>query len=389
MARMTWNPPDVPERLGRRAVVIGAGPGGLSAAWALKRVGVEPLVLERADRVCSSWHRHYRSLQLNSPRRLSSLPGMRMERRLGRWVGREDFIGYVERYAEMVGAQIVFETEARRIDRDGEGWAIVTSRGRICSRHVVIATGMNAIPALPDWVGRDEYVGAVAHVRDHDRLGSCAGKDLLVVGLGSSGTDLAVELRRAEARRVRVSVRTPPLIYRRHLSTAILGQIAKHAPVPGSLVDVLSLRLHGWLWGDLSAYGLRPPALGMVTRLAASGHGVTFDRGLVDAVRRGQIEIVAAVQSFERDHVVLVDGTRISPDVVIAATGQRPNLAALIGHLPGVLDDRGFPTVHGADVAAAGPGLHFLGYRAPGGQLMDMAIDARRVARRVARELAR
>jgi len=71
-----------------RPVVIGAGPGGLAASWALKRAGIEPVVLERSSVVCSSWRGHYRALHLNSPRRISSLPGMRMERRLGRWVAR-------------------------------------------------------------------------------------------------------------------------------------------------------------------------------------------------------------------------------------------------------------------------------------------------------------
>jgi hypothetical protein len=114
------------------------------------------------------------------------------------------------------------------------------------------------------------------------------------------------------------------------------------------------------------------------------GHGATIDRGLVSALRRGAIEAVAAVERFDGADVVLADGSRVQPDAVIATTGQRPDLGPLVGHL-GVIDPLGYPVVHGAAEAATAPGLHFVGFRLPAGQLPDMRLDARAVARRVAR----
>lgn len=366
-----------------RPVVIGAGPAGLAAAWALKRAGVDPIVIERADRVCSSWRGHYRCLHLNSPRRISSLPGRRMERRLGRYVGREDFVGYVERYAEQIDPDIRFGTAVERIERSDGGWNVRTSAGTLSAPAVVVATGLNQQPRMPDWPGAASFRGELLHARDYNDPGRFAGRDVLVVGFGSSGTDIALELARSGDGRVRMSMRTPPIIYRRHLSTAVLSQVAKHAPVPNVVFDRLSLLLHDLLWGDLSDAGLGRPTEGMATSLAKRGHGATMDCGLVSAVRGGRIEVVPAVSGFDGDAVLLADGSRIEPEVVIAATGQRPGLEGMVGHLGVLGPPAGRPLFHGARTAPGAPQLYFLGFRLPAGQLPDLQIDARAIARRI------
>jgi len=74
-------------------VVIGAGPAGLAAAATLQGEGVEAVVLER-DSVGSSWRKHYDRLHLHTVRRLSDLPGLRIDRREGRWVSRDGVVRY-------------------------------------------------------------------------------------------------------------------------------------------------------------------------------------------------------------------------------------------------------------------------------------------------------
>jgi putative flavoprotein involved in K+ transport len=371
-----------------RPLVIGAGPGGLSAAWALKRAGLAPVIVERTEEVCSSWRGHYRNLRLNSPRRISSLPGARMERRLGRWVAREDFIGYVERYAEAIQPDIRFGVKATKLHRDGDRWRLATSQGEMHARSVVLATGLNALPHLPRWPGIEDYRGELLHAASYLEPSAFRGRDVLIVGLGASGTDIALELARNGAQRVCISVRTSPLIFRRHLSTAVMSQLIKHASLPDFLVDRLSLLLHEQLWGDLSPYGLGRPSEGMAKSLSTRGHGATMDRGLIGALKCGRIAVVPAVERFHPDGVELADGTIATPNVVIAATGQRPDLHELVGHLNVLGPQGGRPAVHGAQTSARAPGLYFLGYRLPAGQLPDMAIDARAIARRIAREQA-
>ena len=87
---------------------------------------------------------------------------------------------------------------------------------------------------------------------------------------------------------------------------------------------------------------------------------------------------------LDGDKVLLADGSAISPQAVIAATGYRRGLEKMVGEL-GVLDERGLPRVHGG--APAAPGLFFVGYTVSlRGMLRDIAADARRVAPAVARD---
>lgn len=364
-------------------IVIGAGPGGLSVAHCLKEVGRDPLLLEQSDRVCSTWAKHYQGLHLNSPRGMSSLPGMKMERHLGEWVSRDDFRDYVERYAGWVEPRIEFGVEVTRIAREDGGWRVETSSGPMWSTHVIVATGLNKRPFTPDWPGRDSFEGELIHAADYQRPDQFEGRSVLVVGTGATGTDVAMEIARGSNSPLQLSVRTPPLIFNRALLAPILAQVTKHTPVPGALVDAGSLVMHRLLWGDLTEEGLGNPP-GLATALSERGHGLTIDRGLVSAIRKGRVEAVPAVERFEGRDVVLAGGRRIQPDVVIAATGQRTGLEDIVGDL-GVLEPNGRPRHHAGDEDPSAPGLHFLGYRIPPGQLPDMSVDARAIARRIAR----
>jgi putative flavoprotein involved in K+ transport len=136
---------------------------------------------------------------------------------------------------------------------------------------------------------------------------------------------------------------------------------------------------------DLSAHGLPRPDTGLYTR-ARQGAIPVQDVGLIDAVRKGRVEIVAAVEGFTDDgEVVLADGSRISPDAVVAATGYVRALEGLVGHL-GVLDDAGRPVAHGARTPKDAPGLFFTGFTTPiSGTLRELAMDGQRIAKAVRR----
>ncbi|HYA08598.1 MAG TPA: hypothetical protein VEG24_03355, partial [Gaiellaceae bacterium] len=133
---------------------------------------------------------------------------------------------------------------------------------------------------------------------------------------------------------------------------------------------------------DLSRQGLPRPADGVRTAFLATGTTPILDVGIVAAVRRGAVEVVAAVEGFDGSAVLLADGSRIAPDAVIAATGFRAGLDGLVGHL-GVLDARGLPEK--TDGEPVLPGLWFVGFRPTlGGQLRDGSVAARHVAAAVA-----
>lgn len=364
--------------------VIGAGPGGLAVAACLRARGVRVVVLEKSDAVAASWRRHYDRLRLHTTRRLSALPGLKIPRRFGRWVARDDVVRYLETYAAFHELEIVTGVEVERVERGpgGEGWVLHATGGRrLSTRAVVVATGYNHTPYVPEWAGVETYTGELVHAGLYRNPGSYAGRDVLVVGAGNTGAEIAADLAEGGAARVRLAVRTAPHIVRR--STAgwpaqATGILVRRLPV--RLVDAAASLIARLSVPDLAPYGLPRPAKGLYSRVREGAIPVQ-DVGLIDAVRRGRVEIVAAVESFDDGKVVLADGTRVAPDAVICATGYRRGLEGMVGHL-GVLDAWGRPRAHGKRVVVGVGGLYFTGFSNPiSGMLRELRRDAPRIAR--------
>jgi putative flavoprotein involved in K+ transport len=238
---------------------------------------------------------------------------------------------------------------------------------------------------MPDWPGRNGFSGELVHASAYRDADPYRGRDVLVVGPGVTGSELAHLLVKGGAARVRVACRTPPHIVRRKwlgVSVNVPGVALNHLPV--RVADEIASAGERIFAGDLSRYGLPRPPLGMAT-LAKKQQAPAYDDGFVASVKAGRIEIVAAVEGFDGADVLLTDGSRAQPEAVIAATGYRRGLEPLVGHL-GVLSERGTPLVHGGRQHPTAAGLFFTGFRSDlSGQLRLMRFDARGIARAVAR----
>jgi putative flavoprotein involved in K+ transport len=373
----------------RDAAVIGAGPAGLAVAAMLRERGVDAVVIDRADAVGASWRGHYDRLHLHTVRWLSHLPGLRIPREHGRWVSRDGVIEYLERYAAhhkldlMLGTDV---TSLSRADGAGGGWLLETSNGPIETGSVVVATGYNNTPLMPDYPGRDGFEGELLHASRYRNAEPYRGRDVLVVGSGNTGAEIAVDLVEGGARRVRLAVRTPPNIVRRQVGLTPNQVMALGLRrLPPRVVDSIVRVAQRVTIGDLSAYGLPKPERGVYTRVIEDDVIPIIDVGLIKCVKERQVEIVGALLGFDGPEVVLAGRERIRPEAVIVATGYSRGLEPLVGDL-GVLGPRGKPVVNGARTAPGAPGLYFTGYTNPiSGMFRELAIDARRIARAVAR----
>ena len=360
--------------------IIGAGPAGLAVAAGLGRRGVPYRLLDAGDAVGASWHHRYDSLRLHTVSWLSGLPGMPIPKAYGRWVGRDDLVAYLRAYA--AEHQLVPElgVEATRVEPHESGWRVHTSAGPVDGAAVVVASGYSHTPWTPDWPGRSTFAGPVVHSAAYREPSPYRDLRVLVVGSGNSAADLVVDLAGVAAE-VIMAVRTPPNIIRRD-SFGIPSQLIGIASdrLPPMIKNPMTGLLRTLTVPDLSAYGL-PAAHGGYSQFLRSQTVPILDWGFVDVVRSGQVRIVPAVQDLTEGGARLVDGRTVEVDAVIAATGYRPGLEPLVGHL-GVLGPGGLPLVSGGRTLPQAPRLHFLGIKVElTGLLREIRIEAARIAR--------
>ena len=363
-------------------VVVGAGPAGLAAAAMLDRRGADAVVLEHGDGPATSWRGRYDSLRLHTVRSLSSLPGEALPRSLGRWVGRDAFISYLEAYAVSQRLDIRPGTTVRRIERAPGGYRLETAAAPIEARSVVIATGYARAPVIPEWHGR--FAGRLLHSSEYRNARPFDGLRVLVVGAGNSGSDIAIDLAAGGARQVWLSVRRPPCVVPRQ-ALGVPAQVAGIVldRLPPRLSDALAAIERRALIGSLDSQGLPGYRNPVFSRRRRDGTIPILDAGFAARLREGAFRIVPGVEGFAGPRVLLQGERAVSPDVVIAATGYRPGLEPLVGHL-GLLGARGDPRVHGAATHPAAPRLYFTGFRNPvTGALRELRHESNAIARAV------
>jgi putative flavoprotein involved in K+ transport len=151
--------------------------------------------------------------------------------------------------------------------------------------------------------------------------------------------------------------------------------------LPPAVADVFAALERRVCIGRLDAQGLPGHRNPVFSRRRREGTLPILDYGFVARLREGAFRVVPGVEGFAGGRVVLEGGGSISPDAVIAATGYRPPLDPLVGHL-GMLDSHGAPRIHGGAADPIVPGPYFTGFRKPiTGALRELRSEARAIAR--------
>jgi putative flavoprotein involved in K+ transport len=313
-------------------VIVGAGQAGLASAYAARRAGLEPVVLEARGEPTGSWPRYYGSLALFSPARYSSLPGRPLPGDPERYPTGAELGAYLRDYADWLGADIRTGQRVTRVAMlDDQSFEIETEAGLLLhAPYLIAASGSFGRPHRPRLRGEDAYRGTLLHASEYLRPAGFAGRRVVVVGGGNSAVQIAHEL--AAVARVTLATRSP---------------LKWQAQRP------LGRDMHWWM----DRTGLDGAPLGRLW-LRLDGNPVVDDGRYRAALASGAYDHRAMFTRLVADGVVWPDGSSEPVDAVVLATGYRPDLGYLAG--TAALDATGAP-LHRAGVSRTVPGLAYVG----------------------------
>ena len=369
-------------------VIVGAGPAGLAVAATLSRVGFKTLIIEAQSELAANWRTRYDNLTLNTMRSFSALPGLKIPKKYGRYPSRDNFIAYLEQYARFHSLNIEYEFPVERIERDEKKkhWEISSNKNSVQSKYLVVATGYDASPFLPSWAVDNNFVGNLIHASKFKNANAYKDREVLVVGAGNSGVDIAGLLAKAGAN-VTLSMRTSPNIFPRDWGFLPLQPAAILAGIfPPPIGDAVGRLIQYFVFGNLSVYGIPPSPEGIQSTYKHRLIGPAVDDGFIAALKTGRARVCAAVESLDFDEATLIDGSKIRPHVIICATGYSRGLEGLVSQL-GVLGTNGAPSVLPGQEKFDHTGIYFIGFRgSPSGQIRLMPQDAKFIARSIMAE---
>ena len=340
-------------------LVVGGGHSGLAIAARLGRLGVPTLVVEQNARVGDNWRRRYPSLTLHDPVGMDHLPYLPFPESWPTYSPKDKFAGWLEYYAEAMELNVWTDTELVGVERDADGvWSARVRRGDgsvrvLRPRHVVMATGINGRPALPDVPGADQFAGVVTHSSAFEGGEEWRGRRAVVVGAGVSGHDVAQNLCEHGAE-VTLVQRSSTYVVRSETwystmmpfyldggpPTADADMIA--GSVPFGLAPTLAVeptRLMAEQDADLLdrlrargfALDAGPDGQGLMGKFLSGIEGYYIDVGAAELIAEGRIAVHqgAGLARFTSDGVELDDGVRLPADLVVLATGYHGVLDTL------------------------------------------------------------
>jgi cation diffusion facilitator CzcD-associated flavoprotein CzcO len=347
-------------------VVVGAGQAGLSVAYYLRRLGLDPgnefVMLDRGPGTGGAWQFRWEALRLGYAHKVHDLPGMD---ELGvsfdtadKSLPAKDVVAdYYARYEEHYGLQVVRPADVTRVEMNADGF-VVTFEGpygeREVSCHVLVnATGTWGAPFVPYYPGMNEFRGRHLHTAEYKTADEFAGQDVVVVGGGTSAIGFLMELEE------------------------VAGSLTWVARRPIEFLEGQDLNIEG----GVSAVALQDEAArdGRVLPSIVSTTGVPRSRRIQAAIDRGLLLARPMFASIEPDGVRWANGAFRRADAIIWSTGFRPELRHLA---PLKLREKSGGIVVGKNVSWKNPRLFFAGYGPTAS-----TIGANRSGRAIARQI--
>ena len=317
-------------------VIIGGGQAGLAMGYHLARRRRPFVILDANARIGDTWRTRWDSLRLFTPAMYDGLPGMPFPAPAWSFPTRDEFADYLEAYADRFDLPVRTGVTVERLWHDGTAYVVETAGERYEADNVVVAAGFDRVPVVPDFAGDLDPGITAVHAAEYHNPGQLRPGDVLVVGAGNSGADIAMDL--AQSHRVLLSGRHP-------------GQLPWRIDRPAARVLTPMM-----MWSFSNVLTVRTP-MGRKMRARALVHGAPLIRVKPADLAAAGVERVPRTVGVRDGRPLLADGRTADVANVVWSTGFRPDGSWI--DLPGI--DAAADPAQYRGVVESRPGLYFLG----------------------------
>jgi len=334
-------------------LVVGGGQAGLSIAARLAQLGVDTLIVDREARIGDNWRKRYHALVLHNQVHVNHLPYMPFPPNWPTYIPKDKLAGWFEAYVESMELNYwtATEFEGGSYDEKTKQWSVVLRRAdgtkrEMHPRHVVMATGVSGIPSFPDIAGLRKFAGTILHSSQYEDGERWEGKNVLVIGSGNSGHDIAQDLHSAGAK-VTLVQRSSTMIVNVEPSAQLQYALYDEGP---SLEDcdliVTSMPLcvirkshialtqtartmDKELLDGLERCGFKldfgEDDTGWQFKYLTRGGGYYFNVGCSDLIVKGEIGLAqfSDIASFVAEGALMRTGETLPADLIVLATGYK------------------------------------------------------------------
>ena len=176
------------------AIVIGAGQAGLAMGYYLKQNNNRFLIIDKGQELGEVWKNRYDSLKLFTPRMYSSLPGLILDGEQQGFPSKDEIANYIKQYTETFTLPVELNTEVLSVTKNDEGFCVGTTKGNFYTTNVVVATGPFQKKLIPSFSSSLSANILQLHSSEYRNPTQLQQGNVLVVGGGNSGAQIAVEL---------------------------------------------------------------------------------------------------------------------------------------------------------------------------------------------------
>ena len=333
-------------------LIVGGGHAGLSIAARLRHLNVDTLIVDREARIGDNWRTRYHALTLHNQVQVNHLPYMPFPASWPSYIPKDKLANWFEAYVESLELNFWTSTEftGGSYDETTGRWSVTLrladgSTRTMHPRHVVMATGVSGIPHVPEIPVLKTFSGKVMHSSQYSDAAEWKDRDVMVVGTGTSGHDIAQDLA-SNGARVTLLQRSPTLIvniepaaqlpyalYSEGIPTDDCDMIAASMPLALArqshrLMAVQATELDQQLIADLKRCGFKideEDVYGWQFKYLTRGGGYYFNVGCSNLIVEGKVGLkqFAEVESFDAAGARMRDGSVIRADLVVLATGYQ------------------------------------------------------------------